>query len=234
MERTAIAIFCAAFYPPIDLKLPENEQVDLIFENGYITDANEAWARMAGLESAEDLLGVKLKNLTPPSIPENLQTAKMIVRSRFTSENFETVELYDSGEKRYFHNNTVWVVEEERVTGVWGTAIDITDRKDLEERLRKLESDFRSFVEASGGPVGEDSQDFIRRLKYLTPREHEVMTYVIAGMINKEIAGTLGIAESTVKIHRRRVMEKLETASIADLVRLCEAAGIRPDEVARK
>lgn len=247
MERTAIAIFCAAFDPPIDLNLPEDEQVDLIFENGYITDANEAWARMAGLESAEDLLGVKLKNLTPPSIPENLQAAKMIVRSRFTLGSFETVELYDSGEKRYFHNNTVWVVEEERVTGVWGTAIDFTDRKDLEERLRKLESDFRSFVEASGGPVRDertgdgkglketgDSQDFIRRLKHLTPREHEVMTYVIAGMINKEIAGTLGIAESTVKIHRRRVMEKMELASVAELVRMCESANIRPVKVSRR
>ncbi|UCF32122.1 MAG: hypothetical protein JSV26_04825 [bacterium] len=138
-------------------------------------------------------------------------------------------------------------MKEERVTGVWGTAIDFTDRKDLEERLRKLESDFRSFVESSGGPVRdektgdgkglketEESQDFIRRLKHLTPREHEVMTYVIAGMINKEIAGTLGIAESTVKIHRRRVMEKMELDSVAELVRMCESANIRPVKVSRR
>ncbi len=62
----------------------------------------------------------------------------------------------------------------------------------------------------------------------LTPREHEVMTYVIAGMLNKQIAVKLGISEETVKIHRGRVMQKLEIASVAELVRLCEKAGIAP------
>jgi len=62
----------------------------------------------------------------------------------------------------------------------------------------------------------------------LTPREHEVMTYVIAGMLNKQIATELGISEETVKIHRGRVMQKLEVESVAELVRLCEKAGIAP------
>ncbi len=62
----------------------------------------------------------------------------------------------------------------------------------------------------------------------LTPREHEVMTYVIAGMLNKQIAVRLGISEETVKIHRGRVMQKLEIESVAELVRLCEKAGIAP------
>ena len=67
-------------------------------------------------------------------------------------------------------------------------------------------------------------------LEELTPREHEVMTFVISGMLNKTIAGELGISEETVKIHRRRVMHKLGAVSVADLVRLCEKAGIPPAE----
>ena len=62
----------------------------------------------------------------------------------------------------------------------------------------------------------------------LTPREHEVMTYVITGMLNKQIAGRLEISEETVKIHRARVMPKLGVVSVAELVRLCEKAGIEP------
>ena len=62
----------------------------------------------------------------------------------------------------------------------------------------------------------------------LSPREHEVMTYVITGMLNKQIAGDLGISEETVKIHRGRVMHKLEIDSVPELVRLCEKAGIDP------
>jgi FixJ family two-component response regulator len=67
-------------------------------------------------------------------------------------------------------------------------------------------------------------------IETLTPREHEVMTYVITGMLNKQIAAALGISEETVKIHRARVMQKLRIVSVAELVRLCERAGIEPAE----
>jgi FixJ family two-component response regulator len=53
----------------------------------------------------------------------------------------------------------------------------------------------------------------------LTPREREVMTRVIAGLLNKQIAGELDITEATVKVHRGRVMEKMKVISVADLVR---------------
>ena len=66
------------------------------------------------------------------------------------------------------------------------------------------------------------------RINTLTPREHEVMTYVITGMLNKQIAAEQDISEGTVKIHRGRVMRKLQIESVIDLVRLCEKAGIAP------
>jgi FixJ family two-component response regulator len=64
------------------------------------------------------------------------------------------------------------------------------------------------------------------RFAILTPREREVMTHVIAGRLNKQIAGDLGTVEKTIKVHRGRVMEKLGVRSVADLVRLAERAGI--------
>ena len=65
----------------------------------------------------------------------------------------------------------------------------------------------------------------------LTPREHEIMTHMISGILNKQIAGELGIAEITVKIHRGRVMKKLGTDSVVELTRLCEKAGVAPARV---
>src|SRR6266481_3526248 len=61
-----------------------------------------------------------------------------------------------------------------------------------------------------------------RLLDLLTPREFEVMQLVITGMLNKQIAGELGTAEKTVKVHRGRVMQKLGVNSVAELVRLVE------------
>ena len=72
------------------------------------------------------------------------------------------------------------------------------------------------------------------RINSLTPREYEVMTYVATGMLNKQIAAELGISEETVKIHRGRVMQKLGIVSVAELVRLCEKAGIEPNQPLRQ
>jgi RNA polymerase sigma factor (sigma-70 family) len=60
------------------------------------------------------------------------------------------------------------------------------------------------------------------RLARLTPREYEVLTYVITGMLNKQIAARLGTSEKTIKVHRSRVMEKMEVQSVAELVRLAD------------
>ncbi len=64
--------------------------------------------------------------------------------------------------------------------------------------------------------------DLQQRFDSLTPREQEVISMVVSGMLNKQIAGQLGTAENTVKVHRSRAMEKMNAQSVADLVRMIE------------
>jgi FixJ family two-component response regulator len=66
------------------------------------------------------------------------------------------------------------------------------------------------------------------RIDRLTPREKEVLPYIIAGMLNKQIAFKLDIAEKTIKVHRGHIMEKLGVDSVAELVRLADKANIKP------
>jgi len=97
------------------------------------------------------------------------------------------------------------------------------DRADLQSAVRAalaLDAENRAQL-AERGSTNE-------HIGKLTPREHEVMRYVISGLLNKQIAWELGIAEATVKIHRGRVMDKLGIDSVAELVRLCEHAGVAP------
>src|SRR5215468_5139823 len=68
----------------------------------------------------------------------------------------------------------------------------------------------------------EKRNDLQRRYQSLTPRERQVFTLVVRGLLNKQIAGELGTAEKTVKIHRSQVMRKMEAASLPDLVRMAE------------
>lgn len=65
-----------------------------------------------------------------------------------------------------------------------------------------------------------------QRLASLTPREREVLPLVVSGMLNKQIAFKLGTTEKTIKVHRARIMEKMEADSLADLVRLAQKGGI--------
>jgi FixJ family two-component response regulator len=60
----------------------------------------------------------------------------------------------------------------------------------------------------------------------LSPREREVMALVVTGRMNKQVAAEIGIAEITVKMHRRNIMKKMTAKSFADLVRMAEALGI--------
>ena len=65
-----------------------------------------------------------------------------------------------------------------------------------------------------------------RKIATLTPREREVLRHVVAGRLNKQIAGDLGTVEKTVKVHRGRMMVKMGVRTVADLVRLAEKVGI--------
>jgi FixJ family two-component response regulator len=100
-------------------------------------------------------------------------------------------------------------------------AIDFLTKPVREEELvaavrRALERDRATREEeARLASVGE-------RLASLTPREQEVLSSVVAGRLNKQIAAELGIAEKTVKVHRARVMAKMAVRSVAELVRIVQ------------
>jgi FixJ family two-component response regulator len=73
-----------------------------------------------------------------------------------------------------------------------------------------------------------DSRESPRSARYasLTPREQEVLTWVVSGRLNKQIAGELGISEETVKFHSAHVTQKMGAGSVAELVRISERLGL--------
>jgi FixJ family two-component response regulator len=88
------------------------------------------------------------------------------------------------------------------------------------ERAREKDAEARN--------LRMDREAFDRRIARLTPREREVLDYVVLGKLNKQIAATLGTVEKTIKVHRGRMMAKLEVRSVAELVRLVERGGMMP------
>lgn len=74
----------------------------------------------------------------------------------------------------------------------------------------------------------EGLREVRRRVGTLTAREMDVLRCLLTGALNKQVADRLGITEKTVKVHRARVLQKMETLSLVELTRVCAALGIEP------
>ncbi|WP_183380855.1 MULTISPECIES: response regulator transcription factor [unclassified Herbaspirillum] len=79
---------------------------------------------------------------------------------------------------------------------------------------------------ASSFHHNQEMAEQVQRYQLLTPRERTILELAIGGLLNKQIASELSISEITAKVHKRRVMEKMQTRTLADLVRVSERLGI--------
>lgn len=111
------------------------------------------------------------------------------------------------------------------VTAMKGGAVDFLTKpfagKDLLGAIQRA-------VERDRRDLGTEARtaEIQARVRTLTARERQVFALVVTGMLNKQIAGQLGIGEKTVKVHRARVMEKMRAGSVAELVRLADDVGV--------
>ena len=113
------------------------------------------------------------------------------------------------------------------VRAMKGGAVDFLEKPFRAPELlacvqRGLARSWQSLVERAERAVVE------RRFATLTSRERDVLRLVVRGMLNKQIAGELGIAEKTVKIHRGHATQKMEAGSVAELVRMVQKLGFAP------
>lgn len=132
---------------PISVDLPVEVQVERMYADAYLAECNDAFAKMYGYESAAELTGIRLADLQDPSDERNWAAVRALVESGYRLNDVETIERDRDGRERVIRNNMLGIVENGRLTRVWGTQRDVTDLRVAERALRESERRFRGFAE---------------------------------------------------------------------------------------
>jgi PAS domain-containing protein len=142
-ELTTEATWRFQHEQPLDITLPEDEQVEHLYLYSVLAECNDAFARMYGFRAAADVIGTRLVVFLPPSNPENVAYLRSFIRSGYRLEDAESHEIDRYGNAKYFVNNLVGIFERGQLVGAWGTQRDVTGIKrggEAQEYLSRVHS----------------------------------------------------------------------------------------------
>ena len=161
VEQSMEGIWFLAFDHPIPISLPAEEQVELIYRYGYVSESNDVLAQMYSYQSSTELRGVRLLDLQAGGelTEPNFQATLKLVKDGYRSGNRETREQTRDGRIVYFLNNAIGVIEDDCLVGLWGTQLDVTALKQTEEALLRSEARTRALLDAIPDMIFEFNRD---------------------------------------------------------------------------
>jgi hypothetical protein len=142
-ELTTEATWRFQHEQPLDITLPEDEQVEHLYLYSVLAECNDAFARMYGFRAAADVIGTRLVVFLPPSKSENVDYLRSFIRSGYRLEDAQSHEIDRYGNAKYFVNNLVGIFERGQLVGAWGTQRDVTGVKrggEAQEYLSRVHS----------------------------------------------------------------------------------------------
>ena len=129
LEVTSEATWRFHHEQPLDITLPEDEQVEHFYLYSVLAECNDAFARMYGFRAAADVVGTRLVVFLPPSNQENVAYLRSFIRSGYRLEDAESQEIDRYGKTKYFVNNLVGIFDRGQLVGAWGTQRDVTEQR---------------------------------------------------------------------------------------------------------
>jgi PAS domain S-box-containing protein len=149
IANSSEGIFRFAIDDGIPVNLPADEQVALALGNGYIAECNDAMAKMYGYDRAEELSGKKLVTIIDTSDSRMPGCIRKFISNGYNLADYEIEQHDRAGNTRWFATTMTGIIQDGRVAHLWGVQRDITDRKDVEMRIRESEGRYRDLVEHS-------------------------------------------------------------------------------------
>ncbi len=137
VEQSSEGIWRFEMEEPTPIDLPEDEQVESFYRHAVLAECNVVLAHMYGMRDEREIVGRRLGQFLPATDPHNLKYLRNFVQSGYRLTGAESHEVDADGRPKVFLNNLVGVVEDGKLVRAWGTQLDVTEQKRLEEELRR-------------------------------------------------------------------------------------------------
>lgn len=156
ISNSSEAIWRYELEKPIPVTLPEDEQIELFYQREYLAECNEAFARMRGRSSVDEILGQRLTVLLVTSDPGKIiEYSRAFVRSGYRLMGVESRQVDIHGNTKYFLSNLIGILENGALVRAWGTQRDITQQKEAADALKASEERLRRVTDATQDALWE-------------------------------------------------------------------------------
>lgn len=129
---------------PIDVTLPPEEQLSLLYKYGYLAECNDALAKMYGHQRADDMIGLRFGDFKFASNPASLTLLRKLVSNNYRVTELKTEKLIDHATTKYFITNLIGIIINNHLLRVWGVQTDRSQQHEYEVKLEQSHQQLRS------------------------------------------------------------------------------------------
>ncbi len=220
VETSSEGIYRMAFEQPVPIHLAENEQIEQFYQYEYLAECNDVLAQMYGFGKAADIIGRRLSEMhADPQSETNRAEQRRFIRAGYRLIDIETVEVDKTGQKHYFLNNAVGIIENNHLVSIWGTQRDISAQKQAAELLKDYNRTLEKEVEKRTRELYKKNDELAEALKKLRDTQNQLIMREKMASLGKLIAGIaheinspIGAVTSAADVSHRCV-EKIEAAA---------------------
>lgn len=189
IELSTDAIYCFEGKEPISVDLPVEEQIELFFQNGFLSECNLSFAKFYGFSNVQDAIGTPLSKIISPANPSKMALLLNFISNNYSVDGFITNIPDEIGNLKYVQNSMFGVVENGQLIRVWGSFKDITELINLQKQYQETALKYENLIENANSIILH--LDLNGNILFINNYGLEFFGYTKDELLGKSVIGTI-------------------------------------------